>query len=75
MTVSKQFADDLIAAGGLVPHGEGERVIEVIEYDTLFGTVAYGLVFEGGSADRYYRSSACLNPRLYWRAAQEGVPA
>lgn len=71
-TVSKAFADNLIANEGYFNGdsdnslGDNPRCVEVTEYDNAFDGVAYGLTFEG-ERNRYEASPHVINPRRYWK--------
>lgn len=63
-TVGKKLADKLVANDGY--YADDPRVVRIVEYDTAWGGVAYGLEYSH-DVGRYLESAYVLNPRVYWQ--------
>jgi hypothetical protein len=63
---SKKIVDELIMADGLYP-GDNRRVWKIVCYQNAFdGQLAYGLIYEGESPERYAASDFIRNPQVIW---------
>lgn len=70
-TVSKTFADNIKTHNGYYNGdddnslGDNPRVIEITEYTNAWGSLVYGLTFEG-QRNNYTASEFVQNPKKYW---------
>lgn len=70
-TVStRSIVDTIIARNGFYPGDEHlPSVIEIIEYDTKWDTVAWGLLYEHDRPNKYEATDTVRNPRTIWKKA------
>lgn len=68
-TVStRSVVDTIIERRGFYPGDEHlPPCIEIIEYDTKWDTVAWGLLYERDRPDKYRESDTVRNPRTIWK--------
>jgi hypothetical protein len=72
-TVNDRRTVDLIIEGnGFYPEDD-MRVVRIVEYNNMFnGGIAYGLIYEGESLDRYFVPQ-CHNAHTIWDYKPERV--
>jgi hypothetical protein len=63
-TVSRELAEEI--AGNDGRYEDDPRVTKIVEYDTAWGGVAYGLEYDYDN--RYTESDFVRNPRIFWEA-------
>lgn len=71
-TVNLEFAENLKNHAGYFDGdennslGDNPRVIEITEFDNVYGGIGYGLTFEG-QRNVYTPSEFVRNPRQFWK--------
>jgi hypothetical protein len=76
-TVSKQIADAVVKGNGYAFGDAGPdnpRCLKIVEYESAWGEVSYGLIFEGEHPNRYSETEYVRHPRLYWRFKDADSP-